>query len=380
MKKLIFLFLISRPVLALPQSASDKTTPASFDSYSRYDFVPGEDIVYAEDFSQDAIGELPLKWSTNARGETQTIRDLPGKWLRTYQTGRFVSPYIKGLPSNFTAEFDLVLNVTNPEKSWVYPEIDFKLLNVPPGDDKARKYLTEFTGLTTVKVAIAPAEDEATTIYCRSAQSGDKEYFSNPPKEIRGFRNYLSKPIHIAVWVQNERLRLWINGEKIYDIPQAIPENTPFNRFELETGSSSYEDNQVGYFVSNIKFAQGAPDMRTKLITEGKLVTTGILFDVGSDKIRAESLGVLQGISNVLKDNPTVKIKIIGHTDNDGDDAKNLDLSKRRAASVKQALVTRFQIAPSRMDTDGRGESQPVGDNTTKEGRAKNRRVEFIKQ
>lgn len=354
--------------------------PEAFKSYSRYDFVPGEEIVYAEDYSQDVTGELPLKWGSNNRGETQTIAGLPGKWMRAYQAGRFVSPYIKKLPENFTAEFDMVMNFTAPEKSWIFPEFIFKLVNTPAGDDKGRNYLAESTGITTVKIAIAPEEEGASTICLRTALKEDKEYFSNTPKEVKNFRSYFGKPVHIAVWVQKERLRLWINGEKIYDIPQAVPANSSFNRFEIETASSNYEDEQVGYFVSNIKFAQGAPDMRSKLITEGKLVTTGILFDVNSDKIKAESFGVLQEIAKVLKDNSSVKVKIIGHTDSDGEDAKNLDLSKRRAASVKQSLTTQFGIEASRMETDGKGELQPVSDNNSKEGKAQNRRVEFVKQ
>jgi len=355
------------------------TETANFKSYSHYDFIPGEEIVYAEDFSQDVVGELPLKWGSNNRGETQTIGGQPGKWMRAYQAGRFVSPYIKKLPENFTAEFDLVMNFTAPEKSWLFPEFSWKLVNMPAGDEKARKYLTESNGLTTVKMSIAPEEEGPSTIYLRTAQSDDKEYFINTPKEIKGFKNYFGKLVHVAVWVQKERLRLWINGEKIYDIPQAIPAKTSFNRFELETASSNYEDEQVGYFVSNIKFAQGAPDMRSKLITEGKLVTTGILFDVNSDKIKAESFGVLQEIAKVLKENATVNVKIVGHTDSDGEDNRNMELSKRRAAAVKQALTTQFGIEATRMETDGKGETQAVADNNTKEGKAQNRRVEFIK-
>ncbi|HEX2523287.1 MAG TPA: OmpA family protein, partial [Terriglobia bacterium] len=71
---------------------------------------------------------------------------------------------------------------------------------------------------------------------------------------------------------------------------------------------------------------------------------------------------------------------IVGHTDSDGDDAKNLDLSKRRAASVKNMLASEFQIDAGRMETDGKGESQPADKNATAAGRANNRRVEFVKK
>jgi Outer membrane protein and related peptidoglycan-associated (lipo)proteins len=73
------------------------------------------------------------------------------------------------------------------------------------------------------------------------------------------------------------------------------------------------------------------------------------------------------------------KVNIVGHTDADGKDADNLILSKRRAESVKANLVKNFGIDASRLETDGKGASQPVDNNTTPEGKANNRRVEFIK-
>lgn len=125
--------------------------------------------------------------------------------------------------------------------------------------------------------------------------------------------------------------------------------------------------------------AVGAPDTRNKLIIEGKFVTRGILFDVGSDKIKPESYGVLKDIAAVLTENGDVKVRIIGHTDADGKDADNLVLSQKRAVAVKNALVTDFNIDASRMQTDGKGESQPVDKNDSAIGKANNRRVEFIK-
>ncbi|MBL7760022.1 MAG: OmpA family protein [Sediminibacterium sp.] len=352
----------------------------SFKSYSRYDFIPGEQVVYAEDFSQDVIGEFPLKWSTNNHGETQTIDSREGKWMRMYQSGRFISPYIKRLPENFTAEFDVVMNVTSADIAMAYPELLFKLVSMPPGDERAKNYLIDFTGITTATVTIMPSVDVGSIVNMRVSQKNDVDYFNNPSKEVKALDHVNGRLLHIAIWVQKERYRLWINGEKVYDIPQAIPANASFNRFELETGISSYEDERVGYFISNIKFAQGAPDMRSKLLTEGKLVTTGILFDVNSDRIKPESTGVLQEIAKVLKENPSVRVMIVGHTDSDGDVEKNKTLSKQRSAAVKQALSAQFGIEANRMETDGKGSSQPATENNSKEGKAQNRRVEFIKQ
>jgi outer membrane protein OmpA-like peptidoglycan-associated protein len=119
--------------------------------------------------------------------------------------------------------------------------------------------------------------------------------------------------------------------------------------------------------------------MRNKLITEGKLVSYGILFDVNSDKLKPESAPTLKEIAQVLKDNPAVRIKIVGHTDSDGENAANLDLSKRRAASVKAELTNTFGIDAARLESEGKGETEPVAANDSGINKAKNRRVEFIK-
>jgi outer membrane protein OmpA-like peptidoglycan-associated protein len=120
--------------------------------------------------------------------------------------------------------------------------------------------------------------------------------------------------------------------------------------------------------------------MRSKLITEGKLVSYGIYFDVNKDVVKPESYGTLKNIADVLTENPEVKIKIVGYTDADGADAANLDLSKRRAASVKNELVKTFGIDAARIETDGKGEMQPVAPNDVPVNKALNRRVEFLKQ
>ncbi|MGE5497327.1 MAG: OmpA family protein, partial [Syntrophothermus sp.] len=133
------------------------------------------------------------------------------------------------------------------------------------------------------------------------------------------------------------------------------------------------------FYLSNIRFAAGLPDMRSKLLTDGRLVTRGITFDVNSDKIKPESYGTLKEIAAVLKENPSVKVMIIGHTDSDGDETLNMELSKHRAAAVKFALSSEFGIDASRMSTDGKGESQPAVNNSSPEGKASNRRVEFVK-
>ena len=179
---------------------------------------------------------------------------------------------------------------------------------------------------------------------------------------------------HVIVWIQNRRLRIYHAGAKVVDMPTIIYADTKFNRFHFNGWSTESKP-----YISNLKITTAAPDTRSKLITEGKLITYGIYFDVNSDKVKPESNGTLNDIAKVLKETPNMNIKIVGHTDSDGDDTKNLELSQRRAISVKNALSNNFGITADRFQTDGAGESMPLVPNTTAEQKSKNRRVEFIK-
>ena len=114
-------------------------------------------------------------------------------------------------------------------------------------------------------------------------------------------------------------------------------------------------------------------------MTEGKLVSYGIYFDVNKDLVKPESYGTLKEIANTLMENPAVRINITGHTDADGADDANLDLSKRRADAVKNELTKSFRIDAARIETTGKGETQPVAPNNSAANKALNRRVEFIK-
>jgi len=195
-----------------------------------------------------------------------------------------------------------------------------------------------------------------------------------PGVKITSFSN-LAKPVHVAMWRQKERLRVYLNEDKTWDVIKAFDPQAKLNSFIFFIQLMG----NWNYYVSNLRLAVGAPDTRKKILEQNKWVTHGILFDVNSATIKPESYGTLKEMANVLKDYPDLKVKIVGHTDADGADAANLDLSKRRAASVKAMLAKEFGIDESRMETDGKGESEPIDNNTTPAGKANNRRVEFIK-
>ena len=112
----------------------------------------------------------------------------------------------------------------------------------------------------------------------------------------------------------------------------------------------------------------------------GQAEVYGIYFDFASDKIKPESEPVLREIADALNHNPTWKLRVEGHTDNIGGDDYNLNLSQRRAEAVKLALVTRYHIGAERLTPKGFGATRPKEPNDTLAGRARNRRVELVRE
>jgi outer membrane protein OmpA-like peptidoglycan-associated protein len=121
-------------------------------------------------------------------------------------------------------------------------------------------------------------------------------------------------------------------------------------------------------------------EVEKHLATDKRVDVYGIYFDFASDRLRPESGPVLREIGDALTKNPAWTLTINGHTDNVGGDAFNLELSKRRSLSVRRALSETYHIDPARLTTGGFGASQPKESNATVDGRAKNRRVELVRQ
>lgn len=346
-------------------------------SNSRFDFVPGDSIVYTENFEQDVVGELPQGWNTTGNGEIVTLNNFPGKWMRLYQQTNYLTSNTKEFGENYTIEFDVIMVLKF--NGHFYPYFSFAICasNGEPTTDNS--FLREYKKNGAVETIIYPAEKNYTKVRTTSYIDG-KVYYKGDDKTFGYIESRYGKPVHVAVQVQKERMRIWIDQEKLADFPKAVGIGYVMNQLQFQVHPSSYKEDQYSMHIGNIKIAKGIPDTRHKLIEEGKFSTTGILFDVNSDVIKPESFGVLKGIATVLKENADVKVTIIGHTDSDGNDATNLSLSQKRAAAVVKTLSTEFGIDASRMGSEGKGETQPVGDNKTKEGKASNRRVEFIKQ
>ena len=124
-----------------------------------------------------------------------------------------------------------------------------------------------------------------------------------------------------------------------------------------------------------------AADLSTGIGSSGHSVVNGILFDTGKADVKSESAPALKAVADLLAQDPKLKVYVVGHTDNMGALAANMDLSKRRAAAVVQALsAAPYNVAASRMQSFGDGPTAPVASNDTDDGRASNRRVELVKQ
>lgn len=337
-----------------------KADEPSLQTYSKFDFIPGEKVVFYDDFMDTNIGDFPASWNSTASGEVVTNNQYPGNWFNMIGEGCIALDNGLKLPENFTIEYDVVClpvqedNTAYEHGFYLYSAHNPKDLyegGAVPGLNGGIKmsfgYRATYSAYNEEGYTISGTKDDAT-------MKAGKKY-------------------HLSFWVQKTRLRVYQDEVKIFDLPKVFKPGFLINMMRFEMWGES------GQMVTNFRVAAGLPDMRNKLMTEGKLVTYGIYFDVNKDVVKPESYGTLKEIATILNEVPDVQVKIAGHTDADGADVANLDLSKRRAASVKAELVKSFGVNGDRLITDGAGETQPVAPNDTPVNKALNRRVEFVK-
>ena len=336
----------------------------SLQAYSKYDFLPGEKIIFYEDFSQDAVGDFPALWNTNGSAEIVTTNLFQGKWMKFDCRESIWTDELLNLPDNYTIEFD-VIPIKDSENG-AMSGYSFRLMqsiNARSFDNGSRPGKASFA----MNVEYYGTPRYSTYINLDGAQ----DLAMNGNKEGDAFKQKVDQKYHIALWYQKGRVRLYQDQNKLFDLPKAfVFQGVKMDRIRFEYGAA---------MVSNVRIAVGAPDMRSKLLTEGKLVSYGIYFDVNKDIVKPESYSTLKNIAGIMTENPDLKVKIVGHTDSDGADASNLELSKKRGASVVNELVKSFGIEAVRLQSDGMGETQPIAPNDTPANKALNRRVEFIK-
>lgn len=344
--------------------ATAATGAAIWQAYSKFDFRPGEQVLAYEDFQQDAQGDFPARWNTSAGGELVRIEGQSGLWLQMPSAGVAYPEFVAALPENFTLEYDMMVGPDMSEHQ-----------------SGLRLHFVALASRTTAFDAQMGADTQVGfDLHPLGGDGGHSVGWVIDKNGQRVLDNTVrlpwkaGVPNRISVWRQQARVRLYVNEVKVWDLPRAFQPGVSYSLLwsaNLFSGST---------YIGPVRLAAGAPDTRSKLLSEGPLVTRGILFDVNADRIRPESHAVLKEIAGVLAENPSVNVLIVGHTDSDGDDAHNLELSRRRAEAVKTALAGGFGIAAARMTTEGQGARQPAEPNSTPQGKASNRRVEFVRR
>lgn len=342
-------------------SASTEQSSKIFKISNKFDYVPGDKLLFFDDFSQDYIGDFPSKWDTNAGGEVVTVNDSSEKWFQLIGGyGTYYEPILEDLPEEYTIEFDILVDGIDKQTSSV------ATLNVTLKDPG------KYGNSATVEIPFC----QYTAIGIRVSNSAERKTLLNNRITADVRQAVINQP-HISIAVNKLRYRLWVNEKKYVDIPRMIPSSGVMQAIQFNL--HSFKDGKERLFIRNFKIAEGGVDLRRKLIEEGAISTNGILFDSGLANIQPQSYGIIRQISQVLQQESSMRLTIIGHTDSDGGADANQSLSKKRADAVKKALTNVYNISADRLETDGKGESVPVGDNGTVDGKAQNRRVEFIK-
>ncbi|MFI5152835.1 MAG: OmpA family protein [Chitinophagales bacterium] len=319
----------------------------SIKSYQNYDFVPGDKIIFEDHFVEDKDGEFPAHWNLE-KGQA-VINSLNGTKTFYFTDGNYcvVAPLVKSksyLGNQFTVEYDNY----NPDNA-AYGVMTF--FRDAEGND-----------LATVQVT----PDEANCGYTES-----RSLSANLPAEIKD-ENYKNRWHHIAIVYNNKQIKVYVDQFRVLTVP-----NGDFIPASL--GFEGIGDQNNPIIIKNVRVASGGSmNMLGHKFTDAKIITHGINFDVDKAVIRPESMGTLNMIVQILKDNPDIKFEIDGHTDNSGVSVHNLSLSQQRADAVKAQLVS-MGVDAARLNTKGFGDTKPIADNSTLEGKANNRRVEFVK-
>lgn len=317
--------------------------------YQNYDFVPGDSIVFDDDFRSDQDGEFPAHWKlVNGQGVINMVDGSP-VFVLTDGLDAKVAPRVKStsyLGDTFTIEFDYF-----PVKDgWSGLNLYVHWPN--SGDDAGR---IDFQGDGAVHASAFPKEFN----------------FTGPYPGPGGGDGFAGKWHHGALVVKNGQLKAYVDQYRVLVAPD-LP---------VKPTSIDFGGRVSGYPIrfKNVRIANGGGmNLIDKLTKDGRIVTHGILFDVNKSEVKPQSMGTIKQIVSLLNGNPTLKLEIDGHTDSDGDAQANVALSQARADAVKQVIVAQG-INASRLTTKGYGATKPIASNDTPEGKANNRRVEFVK-
>jgi len=338
---------------------------------SAKDFVPGNKVLYSDTFVNDAIGDFPVTWNTNASAEVVTFEGDDTRWLQLANSGQFTPDGITDIPENSTLEFDLYVG-----EAYNYYSAGL-WINLVEVKDRAKDF-TKWSRFSAdkngVRLWLHPVSAHRTTGRTHISNQIDGANVIKNGKDFDKFTRSTNL-VHVAIWRQKTRIRVYIDDNKVWDIPRAFG-NANYSSLVFGTGSG--KDDAL-FYVANLRLAVAGEDKRHALLETGKFETNEILFDVGKATIQASSYSILDELGKLLETNNDFSIRIVGHTDADGAAEKNQTLSELRAKSVKEYLTDNFAIKGNRLVPEGKGSSAPVASNDSDMGKRKNRRVEFIK-
>ena len=336
-------------------------------AYAKSDFVPGDEIFFDDPVENERLGEFPSKW--DLVGGNAEIVELNGE-----QVIELVEPYAQTtirplmkedyyLPEEFTIEFDLwcnwkrendetqngiLLMFSNEQNEWGMSE--WEIFNsLPVSADMDQNGNEEFWAKTS-------SSEVKTVIKWETFQpllKGDSW-------------------THYAMSFNKRAFKGYINGTRVISVPSMLAPR----RVAIQTWGSG-ENAHV--YIKNFRMAQGAVPLYDRLASDGKIVTYAITFDTGKATLKPEADVEINRIKGIMDKDPSLKFEVQGHCDNTGSDKVNDPLSQKRAEAIVARLVE-MGISKDRLTAVGKGSHEPIADNSTDEGRAKNRRVVFVKK
>jgi OOP family OmpA-OmpF porin len=313
--------------------------------YTKYDFVPGDKVIFYDDLSGEEIGEFPSRWDLD-RGVFEVVKQGNENYIMCSDEG-YIRPRaaVGPLPPKYTVEMEFYSKGPDYRGHWYF--IEWR--------DAGDEAIAEF------KIT----DNEHTALYVNGKEMASKML----PAELPAGKHTM------RIMATKSTLKCYIDHERVANVP-AVEGFAPVG-FRVHMDPWDEEANPM--LMRGFRFAEGGKTLKEQLDEEGRIITHGILFDSGSDKIKAESYKTLADIGQLLTENPDLRLSIEGHTDSDGADDYNLTLSQKRAAAVRTYLVDNYKIDGGRLEAKGWGEGKPIDTNSTPEGKANNRRVELVK-
>lgn len=327
--------------------------------YAKSDFVSGDEIIFEDLLVGEKMGEFPSMWDLlNGVVEVASYGGQKAIHFEVPSHG-IIAPLMKDmknyLPDVFTIEFDFWVNDPNKE---------------PKNDQQYKLYFRNTNTDWVADLVFADFSYNALNMrFDYKAATGDDSR-SASADNVAYIANAWN---HLSISFNKRAFKAYVNGIRVINVPSM----TAANNFEIQqTHWGGFSGNKNA--ITNIRIAKGAVPLHDRIMSEGKIITYGITFDVGKSIIKPESMGEINRIAQLMKDNPELKFSVEGHTDNTGNTASNQTLSDARSKAVLDKLVE-MGISKDRLQSSGKGQNNPIDSNSTDEGRAKNRRVEFVK-